>query len=197
MEDLRKTAREIGVMQLAANLWELRGSREVLSAAADYLPMPNGDMTERIDRIAAWLLSFGKTYYLFLTPEVALAEAMLRQASDAKTEVLFVLPSTMDADVAERIRGNLPRGGRVSVLTERDPLDDFFPRNTMMVVSGYLGRDHMMILEDDIYRLVEQHCGSFYGRKAFVPYAELDQAVRYEGWMELSREKINTVWRAE
>ncbi len=197
MENLRETAREIGVMQQAANLWELRDSREIQRMAADYMPMPDGDMSARIDQIAEWLLSFGKTYYLFLTPEFALAKAMLRQDPNRNMEAIFMIPPTMETNTVDRIRSNLRRGGGISMLTERDSLDNFFPRNTMMVVSGYLGRDHMMILENDIYRLTEQHSNGFYGRKAFVPYVELDEAIRYNGWMELSREKINAVWRTE
>lgn len=201
MEDLRKTAREIGVMQQAVNLWEQRDSNEVLNASFDYLPMPSGDMDSRVERIATWLLGFRKNYYLFLTPEIAVVEEMLKQAPDnAKPKMFFVLPPKMDPDTEARIRNNLPKSRKyhpVDVLTEHSSLDYFFPRNTMMVVCGYLGRDHMMILDDDVYRLTVQHCSSFNGRKAFIPYVELEEAIHYEGWMELSREKINTLWRYE
>ena len=191
MEDLRKVAMEIGIMQQAENLSHVCSSQELQSWASGFMPLPQGDMATRIDEISKWLIAFKKDRYLFLMPEIALAEAMAEQVH----EIFFIIPSTMDAKIRERIENNLPKKGKVQVLHEMDPHGNFFPEDTMLVVSGYLGGDRLMILEETI-RATEQHSMSFYGRKAFVPYVELDAAVRYDGWMELARERINAVWRA-
>ena len=194
MEDLRKAAMEIGIMQQAVNLSEVHNSQEILTRVVEYMPMPNDKISLRINTIAQWLISFGKERYLFLIPEISLAKAMLELTHSSEMELYFIIPSTMDGETKERIENNLPKG--VRMLYEHDSLWDFFPRNTMIVISGYLGRDHLMILEDT-YRLTEQHCKSFYGIKAFVPYVELSSAIRYDGWMELGYERVNAIWRAE
>lgn len=48
----------------------------------------------------------------------------------------------------------------------------------------------------ETYRMIDHYSG-FLGKKVFVPYVELEDAVRYEGWMEVSRDRFNTVWRTE
>ena len=54
----------------------------------------------------------------------------------------------------------------------------------MIVVCGYTAGGRMMALSDT-YRMVEHYKG-FLGKKVFVPFKELDTAVRYDGWMEVS-----------
>ena len=64
----------------------------------------------------------------------------------------------------------------------------------MIVISGYLGGDRAMILPD-IYRMAEHYSG-FLGKKVFVPYRELDAAIRYDGWMEISKQRLSEKWRS-
>ena len=40
-----------------------------------------------------------------------------------------------------------------------------------------------------------EHYSGFMGKKAFVPYLELDTAARYEGWMEINQQRLNVKWR--
>ena len=122
MEDLRKVAMEIGIMQQAANLSHVCNSQELQSWASGIMPLPQGNMFARIDEIAKWLIGFKKDRYLFLMPEIVLAEAMAEQVP----EIFFVIPSTMDAAIRERIENNLPKKGNVQVLHEMDPHGNFF-----------------------------------------------------------------------
>ena len=196
MENIRNVIMEIGAFQLAANLSEVRESPEIQLLAYGNMPLPGNNVSARIDAIASWLIGFGRHQLIFLSPEGALASAMHRLAPHAELELFYIVPPAMDAEIKERIKNNLPKGGKVNVLNDYDSLDRFFPRNTIRVISGYLGGDRLMI-PGDMYRLIDQHSREFYGRKVFVPYVELDAAVRYNGWIELDRERVNDVWRAE
>lgn len=46
----------------------------------------------------------------------------------------------------------------------------------------------------ETYRMIDHYFGGFYGKKVFVPYAELAEGVRYGGWLEVSTEKFNRIW---
>ena len=53
----------------------------------------------------------------------------------------------------------------------------------------------MMVLPET-YRMIDHYSG-FWGKKVFVPYVELADAVRYDGWMEVGSDKISMIWRNE
>ena len=64
----------------------------------------------------------------------------------------------------------------------------------MMVVSGYAAGGRTMIFPDT-YRLIEHYSG-FWGKKAFIPYAEISTSARYDGWMELNQQRVDITWRS-
>lgn len=47
----------------------------------------------------------------------------------------------------------------------------------------------------DTYRLAEHYSG-FLGKKAFIPYVELESAVRSDGWLEMNQRLLSVVWRS-
>ena len=191
--DIQKTSKEIGLFETAINLAKVRNSNDVLEKVEDAFPFPDKDITENIAKIAKWLLLFSKDKYMFFTPEIALAEAM--GTINPSVEIVFAIPCNMDNEVKERLVNNLPRNISVSILEEPYFPENFFPGNAMFVVCGYSGADRAMVLPDT-YRMVE-HYSDFKGKKAFVPFVELNSASRYDGWMELNAQKIGMKWRKE
>ena len=192
--DLQKTAREIGLFETAVNLAEVGRSADVVQKAGAFMPLPDEDIGVRVGQVVKWLLGFGKNVYRFLTPEIALIEEMGRQ-SNGETEVIVVVPCDMEQDARERLNNNLPHGAAATVLEEPYFPHSFFPGNGMMVISGYSGGGRAMVLPDT-YRMVEHYSG-FLGKKAFVPYKELDAAIRYYGWMEVRQQRLSVKWRGK
>ncbi len=190
--DMQKTAREIGLFETAVNLARVSSSTDVVQKVGASMPLPDEDIRVRVGQVAKWLLSFDKSKYMFLMPEIALIEEMGKLAR-GETEVVIAVPCDLDLEAKERLSKNLPQGVSVTILEEPYFPQSFFPSNGMLVISGYLGGDRAMVLPDT-YRMVEHYSG-FLGKKAFVPYEELDSAARYDGWMEISQQRLSVKWR--
>ena len=190
--NIPKTAREIGLFEAAMNLAKVIGSADVIQKVGASMPLPEEGIQDRARQIAKWLLSFGKSKYMFLMSEIALIEEMGRLGG-VETEVIIAVPCDLEQEAKERLNNNLPREASVMVLEEPYFPQDFFPGNGMIVISGYLADDRAMVLPDT-YRMAEHYSG-FLGKKAFVPYIELDAATRYYGWMEISQQILSLIWR--
>jgi len=187
--DIQMTAREIGLFETAKNLSVVIESNDVVKKVGALMPLPEAAVEDRINDIAEWLLSYSKTKYLFLTPEMALADAMMK-FSNKMIEFVFAIPSDMDKEAEERLKNNLPCN--TSVLEESFFPEKFFPYNGMMIASGYFAAERPMVLWDT-YRLIEHYSG-FLGKKVFVPYVEVPSAVRYDGWLEVKPQRLNAIW---
>lgn len=192
--DLQKTAREIGLFETAVNLAKVSSSTDVIQKAGASMPLPSEKVTVRSKHVAEWLLSFGKSKYMFLVPEIILIEQM-GKLSAGDIEVIIAVPCDLDTEAKERLRNNLPNGVVVKVLEEPYFPQSFFPANGMIVISGYLGGDRAMVLPDT-YRMIE-HYNGFLGKKVFVPYKELDAPARYDRWMEIKHKRLDAVWRCK
>lgn len=192
--DIQKTAREIGLFETAVNLAKVSRSADVIQKAGASMPLPNEDIGIRVKQAAKWLYDFGKSKYMFLTPEIALIEEMSKLSS-SHTEIIIAIPCDLEQEVKERIKNNLPHSVAVTVLEEPYFPQSFFPGNGMLVICGYLGGNRAMVLQDT-YRMVEHYSG-FLGKKVFVPYKELNAATRYDGWMEVNQQRLSTNWRSE
>lgn len=187
--DIQMTVREIGLFETARNLSIVIESNDVVEKVGALMPLPEATVEDRIKDIAEWLLSYSKTKYLFLTPEIALVDAIMK-FSNKMTEIVFAIPSDMDIEAKERLKNNLPCN--TSVLEESFFPENFFPRNGMIIASGYFASDRPMVL-CDTYRLIEHYSG-FLGKKVFVPYVEVPSAVRYDGWLEVKPQRLNATW---
>ena len=185
-------SREIGHFEMAINLAQVAYSDDVVKKVGDSMPLPNSDIKQRVEKLSKWLLEFGKQKYLFLSPEIALIEEMAKQSSTS-IECIIAVPCDLEQDAKDRLKNNLPRGTTVSILEEPFFPQQFFPGNGILVISGYLAGDRAMALPDT-YRMVE-HYSSFLGKKVFAPYQELDASIRYNGWMEINRQRISEDWR--
>lgn len=192
--DMQKIAREIGWFETAINVARVSDSADVWQKIGAAMPLPDANIESRVMQIAKWLLDFKKSKYMFLTPEIALIEAMA-ELDRVKRESIIVVPCDMEVEAKERLGNNLPQGAIVTMLEEPYFPEAFFPRNSMLVVCGYAGGDRAMILSDT-YRIME-HYRSFLGKKVFVPYVELDNAARYDGWLEVGQQKFSEKWRCE
>jgi len=191
--DMQKTAREIGLFETGINLSKVCNSTDVIQKVGTSMPLPDEDIADRLSQIATWLNSFGKSKYMFLTPEIALIEAMSKLSS--QSEVIIAIPCDLEEEAKERLRNNLPRGIEVTILEEPFFPQSFFPGNGLMVVCGYSADGRPMVLPDT-YRMVEHYSG-FLGKKVFIPYKELGTAARYDGWLEVSQQRLSTKWRSE
>ena len=191
--DMQKTAREIGLFETAVNLAKVRNSADVIHKVGASMPLPDEGIGVRVGQVAEWLLSFGKSKYMFLTPEIALIEEIGKR-TDRGPEVIIAVPCDLEQEAKERLNNNLPHGVVVTVLEEPYFPQAFFPGNGMMVISGYLGGGRAMVLPDT-YRMVEHYSG-FLGKKVFIPYRELDASTRYDGWMEISQQRLSAKWRS-
>lgn len=191
--DMQKTAREIGLFETGINLSKVCNSTDVIQKVGASMPLPDEDIANRVPKIAAWLHSFGKSKYMFLTPEIALIEEMTKLSN--QEEVIVAIPCDLEGKAKERLRNNLPRGIEVTVLEEPYFPQSFFPGNGLMVVCGYSAGGRPMVLPDT-YRMVEHYSG-FLGKKVFIPYKELETAARYDGWLEVSQQRLSTKWRSK
>ena len=192
MMDMQKTAREIGLFETAVNLFRVIDSEDVIQKVGASMPLPDTDVGIKISEAADWLISFGKSKYMFLTPEIALIEEMGKRISK-DTEIIIAVPCDLDYESKERLNNNLPGGVTVTVIDEPFFPQSFFPGNGMIVISGYIGGERTMVLPDT-YRMVEHYSG-FLGKKAFIPYMEIDSANRFDGWMEVNQQRISEIWR--
>ena len=191
--DIQKTAREIGLFETSINLSKVCKSNDVIQKVGHSMPLPDEDVANRVPQIAKWLHSFGKSKYLFLTPEIALIEEMSKFSS--QDEVIIAIPSNLEGDAKERLRNNLPRDIEITILEETYFPQSFFPGNGLLVVCGYSANERPMVLHDT-YRMVEHYRG-FRGKKVFISYKELETAARYDGWLEISQQRLSTKWRSE
>ena len=163
--DMQKIAREIGLFEMGINLSKVCGSADVLQKVGGSLPFPNDNIAIRISQIATWLYSFGKSKFMFFTPEIALIEEMAKMRV-GQAEVIIVIPCDLEPETKERLRNNLPHGIKVTILEEPYFPQMFFPGNAMMVICGYSAAGRPMVLSDT-YRMIE-HYSSFLGKKVFV-----------------------------
>ena len=190
--DLLKTAGEIGLFELAANVSACLRSSEAAALAEASMPLPGEDAPGRIKAAADWLLSFGKTRYMFLTPELSIMDELYTRSGGRACSIL-AMPCCMDAEAKARLRENLPPAG-VTTLDEPFFDDGFYPGNGLLVVCGYSAGGVAMVLPQT-YRMAE-HYDVFRGRKVFLPFVELAARERRAGWMELSSERFSAEWRA-
>ena len=191
--DMQKTAREIGLFETGINLSKVCNSTDVIHKVGASMPLPDEEIANRVPQIATWLHSFGKSKYMFLTPEIALIEEMSKYSN--QEEIIIAIPCDLEEEAKERLRNNLPRDIEVTILEEPYFPQSFFPGNGLMVVCGYAADGRSMVLPDT-YRMVEHYSG-FLGKKVFIPYRELETAARYEGWLEVSQQRLSTKWRSE
>lgn len=192
--DLQRTAKEIGLFLMSNNLSEVADSLDVQNKVGASMPLPNPGRENNVSKITEWLISFGKRKYMFLTPEIALIEELLKQ-TEKNAEITIAVPCDLDQEIKERLKNNLPHGATVELLEEPHFPDNLYPSNGMIVICGYSGGDRPMVLSDT-YRMVE-HYSSFLGKKVFIPYIELSSAARYDGWMEVGQQRISKIWRSE
>ena len=186
--DLRRTALEIGLFETALNL-EAAGGLPWQAGAA--MPLPAPGVPRKVEAVVDWLLTFAKRKYLFLTPEIALIEAMASKAKEG-TEAVVLIPCDMPTDSQERLCQNLPGGMSVGVREEPYFPKEFIPANGLIVVCGYLAGGYAMVM-NETYRLLE-HYGSFTGRIVFIPYVGLERFERYAGWSDASNKLFADIW---
>lgn len=192
--DILKTTREIGLFETAVNLSDVSSSADVIQRVGTSMPLPSENIGIRVKQATKWLHDFGKSKYMFLTPEIALLEEMSKLANN-HMEIIIVIPCNLEQEAKERLKNNLPHGIVVTVLEEPYFPQSFFPGNGILVICGYLGGNRAFVLPDT-YRMVEHYSG-FLGKKVFVPYKELDATTRYDGWMEINEQRLSAKWRSE
>lgn len=191
--DMWKTVREIGFLEAGANLAEVLESIDIREKVGAVMPLPDKNLINTISKIADWLTAFGKDKYMILTPEIALIDELAKQ--DAGREAILLIPCDMAPEVKERLKANIPKSMKVSLLEEPYFPQGFYPGNGLLIACGYYAGGRIMVLPET-YRLIDHYSG-FMGKKVFVPYAELEDAVRYDGWMEIGRDKFTAIWRDE
>lgn len=191
--DMRKTVREIGFLEAGANLAEVLESMDIREKVGAVMPLPDKNIINTISKIADWLTDFGKDKYMILTPEIALIDELAKQ--DAGGEAILLIPCDMDQEVKERLKVNIPKLMKVSLLEEPYFPQGFYPGNGLLIACGYYAGGRIMVLPET-YRLIDHYSG-FMGKKVFVPYVELEDAVRYDGWIEIGRDKFTAIWRDE
>lgn len=191
--DMRKTVREIGFLEAGTNLEEVLDSKDIQEKVGAVMPLPGKNLINTISNIADWLTAFGKDKYMILTPEIALIDKLAEL--DTGKEAIFLIPCDMDPEVKERLKANIPKSMKVSLLEEPYFPEGFYPGNGLLIACGYYAGGRIMVLPET-YRLIDHYSG-FMGKKVFIPYVELEDAVRYDGWMEIGRDKFTTIWRDE
>ena len=192
MMDVQKTAKEIGLFETAINLSKVGNSSDIIQKIGMSMPFPDKGIETQLVKIAEWLLSFEKNKFMFLTPEIALID-VIGKIANKNTEVIITVPCDLDLETKERLINNLPDTLSVTILEEPYFPNSFFPSNGMIVICGYLGSNRAMVLPDT-YRMIEHYSG-FLGKKAFIPYIEIETSTRFDGWFEVKKQRITTNWR--
>ena len=190
--DMLRTVREIGFWETGYNLEKVLKSDAVRRKAGETLPLPDKDVMDSIERIAAHLVELGKRKYMFLTPEIAVIEK-LAALDNRGSEAMILVPCDMETEVKERLYDNLPGGMKVFLLEEPYFPKDFLPGNGVLIACGYITGDKAMVLAET-YRMID-HYRDFRGKKIFIPYVEMEGGVRYTGWKEISTDKFSMIWR--
>lgn len=190
--DLLKSAREIGFFEMGINLTKVLSSRDVRSKAGATMPLPGPELASSAEKIAEWLVSFGKSKYMFLTPEIALIERL--SVLRPRQKAMIAVSCGIEEDVRSRLENNIPKRMKVSLLEEPFFPEEFYPQDGMLIASGYLAGGRVMVLPET-YRMIDHYVGKFYGKKVFVPYTQLAESTRFRGWMEASANKFSQIWR--
>lgn len=194
--DAIKTVREIGTFMANENIVEFLSSEDVRSKVGAVMPLPKNDFMENMNDAADWLASFGKTKYMFFAPEIALIEKL--PSHKDKTEAIIMVPSDMDQEIKTRLKDNLPVNMKVKLLDETKYPEsigiDFRPKNGIIVVSGYLAGERIMVLPET-YRLINSYGNGFMGKIVFTPYTIIPESIRYADWLEVEAEIFNEIWR--
>jgi len=189
--DVMKTVREIGCFEAARNMSEALDSEMVRRKVEEDMPMPDAGFEASIERAADWLMSFGKSKIMLLSPEIAIIEALAQRAGDDH-EVIIMIPSDMDPESKQRLGNNIPKGISVELIEESFFPQGFIPKNGLIAAFGYTGADRLMVLPET-YRLVEDY-GRFWGKKVFVPYKACGSFVRTGEWTEIRKSRFSDVW---
>lgn len=184
--------REIGFFLACKNLAKVLESEAVRTKVGAVMPLPKENFTKVIENVTVWLTGFGKSKYLFLTPEIGLIERL--PVCNEKTESIIMIPSDMDEEIKMRLKENLPTNMKVSLWEEPNFPKAIIPANGIIVVCGYMAGNRLMVLPET-YRMIN-HYADFKGKKVFVPYTSLNESIRYYEWIEVSADKFNEIWRA-
>lgn len=194
--DAIKTVREIGTFMANENIAAVLASEDVRAKVGAVMPLPDINFNESINKVADWLSSFGKCKYLFFSPEIALIERL--SGCENKTESIIMVPCDMDQEVKSRLNDNLPKNMKVELLEETKYPEskgiDFRPRNGIIVISGYLAGERVMVLPET-YRLINSYGTGFMGKMVFVPYTAIKESIRYADWLEVEGDKFSEIWR--
>lgn len=192
--DILATVREIGFFEEMNNLSAVLDDPAIREEVEPYLPLPESGKAwngaKKMGDICHWLRQFRKTRYVFYNPELELIRQLLRE--EPHSEGILVLPADLEHAAEERLRANIPGDVPVSCIKEPQFPKGVCPYNGVLVIFGYIAGRHLMVLPET-YRQLQTY-GSFYGRKVFVPYLELDSAERYQGWLEMNPNMFTDIW---
>ena len=189
--DIMQVVREVGFYEAGRNLLLVGADRELRDKINESMPFPQETVTGGTYALTKWIISFNKNKYLFTTPEIRIIEQLAARIPDQ--EAIILVPCDLDTESRERIGGNLPVEMTVTLLDEPFFPQGFFPGNGMLIACGYLAGERPMVLEET-YRLLAHYSG-FLGKKLFIPYAVLNESVRYSGWMEMPATAFTSIWR--
>lgn len=180
--DLIAVINEVGLFEASANLAGIDHS--VLAAALDgQMPLPPISCAEAAASAANWLLSFNKTRFMFLTPEIQLIEAMSAQ-TQRPLVCEYVLPFNVDPEIKGRLQANLPtiRTIRVSTLDEPAFPVDFYPSNGLIVACGFTSGHRAMVLPET-YRMLN-HYKDFRGHIVFCSVFDAKDVCSFDTWLQ-------------
>lgn len=189
--DAIKTIREIGPFMANENIVKVLDSEDVRTKVGAVMPLPGTGFQDSVNNVADWLAGFGKSKYMFFSPEIALIERL--PCCKDRTESIVVVPCDMDDEIRDRLKDNLPQNMKVTLLEEPYFPKSFVPGNGMIIVSGYMAGERAMVLPET-YRMIEHYSG-FMGKTVFVPYTTIQESMRYTDWLEVGTDKFDEIWR--
>lgn len=187
-----KTAEEIGFVQSGINLVEVMASESIREKVGAVMPLPPENLNEHAEKMASYLASLGKTKMMFLSPVIALFDLIPKYMEDA--EAIVLISSDMEEEIRDRLAGNMPKDMEARLWHEPLFPDDLYPNNSLIVACGYMANDRLMVLPAT-YRMIMHYRESYYGKMVFLPYITLDEAVKYDGWIEIGADKFELIWR--
>ena len=186
-----KIAREIGCFETGYNIIQVLDNCAIAKKINKSMPLPDGTFIDSLENLSHWLASLGKKKFLFLNPEIAVIER-LASIAPSDTEAIILVPDGMDNEMRERLSVNLPQIIKVSALPEPYFPNAFYPRNGVVIASGYLANNRPMVLPET-YRLIDHYWG-FKGKRIFIPYVTVPTPIPSNEWIEIDARKFSMIW---
>ncbi len=184
MNNIKNNLFETGLIETLSVVFKYIDDEDIIADTSLYLPIPEGSIEGMAQSIAEYLDSLGKEKLLFLTPEIAVIEAVAN-CKNIK-EIIICLPTETTNDVRECIESNMPSAKQISFIksTETPAHSDFKVENSAIVCFGFWEGERAIVLNNN-YKMMQMY-KDFYGDKILISCGNGACGARPIGWTPIN-----------